>query len=199
MIDHVSRRRMAQIFRQFCIGRMSNHEYEDKMWDLFYMKETEKELYDDFNADAYLLGDSKKYWLKGENRLSAEDRKYNARIILFLRSNFPYRGPRPAENDSSSSSFPTKTISLIVLASVSVYGLLFGAMTSSIPALCLSSALLLITLFSLIQIIRSESEDKRKNESDKPTLAESDEIWPFFTKEEYEYALAHPVYLSRKC
>jgi hypothetical protein len=91
-IDTVARRRLAELARHLASGRITNFEFDDAVpssseraihWVHFYGLWP---LYDDLVM----------HRLTGRRALTAEGRAWVARIILFLRSNQPYRYPHPS-------------------------------------------------------------------------------------------------------
>jgi hypothetical protein len=89
VIDTIARRRMAELARHLAAGLISNDEFEDARPD-----SSEKGLYDVYFCGLWpLYDDLFTHKLRGEHALTPEGKKWVARIILFLRSDVPYRYP----------------------------------------------------------------------------------------------------------
>ena len=90
-IDTVARRRLAELARNLVSGQITNFEFDDAV-------PSSKDLsihtvY--FNGLWPLYDDLRLHRMKGKWALTQEGRSWVARIILFLRSNKPYRYPIP--------------------------------------------------------------------------------------------------------
>lgn len=107
MIDHLARKRMAELSRQLAIGHITNDEFEDSL-----LRSKEVGLHEVFFRGLWpLYDDFHKHKLRGKCALSEEGRAWVARIILFLKSNQPYRWPRV----TGFSGLPIMTLSLLTL------------------------------------------------------------------------------------
>jgi len=88
-VDAAARREYASLLRHFASGRITNREFESRMPDWREITRHEMDravwpLYDDFHE----------HKLAGDYRVTPEGRQFIARMILFLRSDLPYRWPR---------------------------------------------------------------------------------------------------------
>lgn len=91
MIDRRARQELIRITKDFVGGRITNYEFENQFYDDLYLD-------DDFDfIFRYglwtLYSDHREYKRVGEDKLSREDRKFAAQMILFLQSDFKYRWP----------------------------------------------------------------------------------------------------------
>ena len=89
IVDAASRKEFAALLRHFAAGVITNREFEMRMpdWRDIAIREIDSAvwpLYDDFHE----------HKLVGEYHVTPEGCEYIARMILFLRSDLPYRWPR---------------------------------------------------------------------------------------------------------
>jgi hypothetical protein len=90
-IDSVARRRLAELARHLASGQITNFEFDDAI-----PSSKDRSVYTVyFNGLWPLYDDLRLHRMKGKWALTPEGRAWVARIILFLRSNQPYRYPVP--------------------------------------------------------------------------------------------------------
>lgn len=88
-IDREARRRLAELSRHLAAGLITNDEFVDSV-----PTATERALHDiHFYGIWPLYDDLITHRMRGKWRLSPEGRAWVSRIILFLRSDLPYRYP----------------------------------------------------------------------------------------------------------
>ena len=89
MIDHLARKKMAELSRQLANGQITNFQFEDAI-----LRSKEVGLNSVFYNGLWpLYDDLREHKLRDNNSLTKEGREWVARIILFLRSGNPYRYP----------------------------------------------------------------------------------------------------------
>lgn len=89
IIDHASRKRMAELGRHLVAGRITNDAFE-AAWP----RSEERELYEVFYSGFLpLYSGLEEHTLTGHFALDPETRHAVARVILFLRAGEPYRWP----------------------------------------------------------------------------------------------------------
>jgi hypothetical protein len=88
-IDITARRKAAEVYRHFAIGKLTNDQMEGSLPESF-----ERGFHDIFFHGIWpLYDDLHEHKLTGQHRLTPEGRDHVARIILFLHSTHPYRWP----------------------------------------------------------------------------------------------------------
>jgi hypothetical protein len=203
MIDQRARQEMAQIFRRLATGAISSYEYEDKLDEIDC---SELDLYREFSADACSLSELDiKY--QGEDALSKEQRKHFARIILFLRSDIPFRWPfQPwlswsGEIVNWHHYLPTPALFFLAIKRMIFLApvlMIFDVPTAISLMTALTLAVIISALEALIMLLNAATIYARskkirrfiaQNQAD-PT------VWPFFNRQEYQNALTKPVYLA---
>lgn len=91
-VDLAARKRLCGLMRQFAIGRITNHEFDDAFEGI-----------DTKDRTLYTIGDStfayyneyRTVRLRQEFRLSRSERRMVTRWILFLQSGYPYDNIQP--------------------------------------------------------------------------------------------------------
>ena len=90
-IDTIARRRLAELARHLAAGRITNFEFDDAV-----PRSSERAIHLVYNYGLWpFYDDLTRHRLTGKWALSPEGRSWVARIILFLRSNQPYRYYHP--------------------------------------------------------------------------------------------------------
>jgi len=108
-IDLVARTRLAELARQLATGHITNDQFEGRL-----PQSRETALQEIFYCGLWpLYSDFREYRLVKKHRLTPEDLAWVSRIVLFLRSGFPYRWP------STTSPVP---VALLSLATLGWYG-----------------------------------------------------------------------------
>jgi hypothetical protein len=144
--DYEARRRLAELSRHFASGLISNDDFMEAI-----PSSRDPALHDIYFYGLWPLHDDLiTHRLRGRWALTPDGRAWVARIILFLRSDAPYRYPIA----TGLKAFPAMLLSLVTLG-------WFGR-------------------FWIRHKFRNGDGD----------------VWPFYSREEYEQALRRPVYLN---
>jgi hypothetical protein len=88
-IDKVARRRLAELIRHLAAGRITNFEFDDAV-----PQSQDRAVHSIYRNGLWpLYDDLQCHRMTGKWTLTPQERGWMARIILFLRSDFPYRYP----------------------------------------------------------------------------------------------------------
>jgi hypothetical protein len=147
-IDRAARKALAEAVRHLGSGQITNDEFESRI-----PRTTETNLHEVLSNGVWpLYDDLHQHKLSGSYALIPEGRTWIKRIILFLRSDAPYRYPR-------STGFAFIPVVILSMLTLGWFGRVY-----------------------IRYLWRSGDQS----------------VWPFFSRQEYDLALADPVYLRGK-
>ena len=92
MVDREARRQYAQLLRQFISGRMTNDEYE-KRFDSIQASVGDPAVWEAYHQIWITYDDYYTHRMTRAHRLTGEDRRSVARMVLFLHSDREYGWP----------------------------------------------------------------------------------------------------------
>lgn len=190
MVDRAARRRLAEGLRRLGWGRITNDEFVDSCIPLHQSSDSAVlELMS--TADSF-YGDLKAYKLRGKHALSKRQKKFIARMIIFLHTEHEYSGPQMG---------PSGGWTLFVLS-----GMLLGGILSFFSTLAavifLSVAIFYLMYVAAVMLGEGVVElvQRPRQRHDWRGLRRSFFLqhpsWPFGSLIDYRAALRTPPYFA---
>lgn len=194
MNKRIERKNFIRLIKNLAIGRITSGEFEDQFYGLFL----DQDLDYIFEYGLYpLYDDDPDCKLQGKYKLSSEDKILVARIIIFLQSDFEYCWPEIKIWPSSSTTDFILYLAILFFSGLLIFNPLEGKSYNEIQVVCsfMDIGVVLLALYSHYQNRISKVNSSLQDMVFKMMGADTS-VWPFFTREEYEYALDHPIYLA---
>lgn len=184
MVDREARNKMAELLRHFASGQITNQELCD--FELTGKDDTVHAL-DAIIQTSFEAMYSKPYRAKGKHAFSREERRYIARIILFLQTDHDYEYERGALGLASDLQF----LIFLLSGATTLYWI---AYSPSFFCFLIKLLLAIVGYYSANRLLHYIIEKCRQIKDN--AVNDGDEsVWPFFRRFDYEEALKHPRFL----